>query len=135
VGDGNVLESNVELLGTLEEIGTNAVADGLTLGNELCGIELGNDRFENLVTNGGKDTLVVVLAEILMNVLVFCPAYAANIFMAASAVTYLIDLWQHLHIRSVQHPQCQANHLQILTSSRRRDVAWLRSDVINDASL
>lgn len=135
MGDGNVLESNVELLGALEEIGTDAVADGLTLGNKLGSIELGNDGFENFVTNGGKDTLIVILAEILMNLLVFCPAHIAIIFMANNAVTYLIDLWQHLHIRSVQYPQCQADHLQILTSSRRRDVAWLRPDVVNDASL
>jgi hypothetical protein len=65
VGDGNVLKSNVELLGTLEEVAADAVGDGLTLGDELCGVELGDDGFEDFVSDGWEDTLIVILSEVL----------------------------------------------------------------------
>jgi hypothetical protein len=65
VCDGNVLESNVELLCTLEEIGSDSVADCFTLCDELCGIELCYDGFKDFVSDGGKNTLVVILAEVL----------------------------------------------------------------------
>lgn len=45
MGDGDVFEGNVELVGALEQVGANAVRDGLSLGDELCGIELGDDGF------------------------------------------------------------------------------------------
>jgi hypothetical protein len=67
VGDGNVFEGDVELLGTLEEIGADAVADGFTLGDEFCGVELGDDGFEDFVANGREDTLVVVLPKVLVD--------------------------------------------------------------------
>jgi hypothetical protein len=82
VGDGNVLESDVEFLGALEEIGTNAVADSLTLGDEFCSVELGDDGFEDFVTDGWEDTLVVILTKVLMDVLVFRPVYMAVIFLS-----------------------------------------------------
>lgn len=65
MGDGNVLKSNVELLGTLEEVAADAVGDGLTLCDELCGVELGDDGFEDFVSDGWEDTLIVILSEIL----------------------------------------------------------------------
>lgn len=64
--DGNIFESDVELLSTLEEIGTYSVADCFTLGNEFCSIELGDDRFEDFVSNGGEDSLIVILTKILL---------------------------------------------------------------------
>lgn len=69
VGDGYVLELDVELLGALQEVGADAVGDGLTLGDELCGVELGDDGLEDFVADGGENTLVVVLAEVLMGAL------------------------------------------------------------------
>ena len=68
--DGNILKSDIELLSTLEKIGTDAVADGLTLGNELGGVELCNDGLENFVSDGWKNTLIVVLAKVLYNELI-----------------------------------------------------------------
>jgi hypothetical protein len=65
VCDGHVLEGNVELAGALEQVGADLVGDGLTLGDELGGIELGDNGLEDLVTNGGKDALIVVEAEVL----------------------------------------------------------------------
>lgn len=63
--DGDVLEGDVELVGALEELGSDAVADGFTLGDEFCGVELCDDGFEDFVSDGGEDTLVVVETEIL----------------------------------------------------------------------
>lgn len=65
VGDGDVLKGNVELAGALHEVGPDAVGDGLTLGDELGGVELGDDRLEDFVTDGGEDTLIVICAEVL----------------------------------------------------------------------
>jgi hypothetical protein len=70
VRDGDVLEGDVELLGALEEVGADAVGDGFTLGNELGGVELGDDGFEDFVADGGEDALVVVWDEVLGVVLV-----------------------------------------------------------------
>jgi hypothetical protein len=66
VGDGDVLEGNVELAGALEQVGADLVGDGLALGDELGGVELGDDGLEDLVTDGGEDTLIVVEAEVLV---------------------------------------------------------------------
>ena len=52
-------------VGALEQVGADLVGDGLALGDELGGVELGDDGFEDFVTDGGEDTLVVVLAEVL----------------------------------------------------------------------
>lgn len=60
MGDGNVLQGDVELGGTLEKVCTDAVGDGFTLGDELCGVELGNDGLQDFVSDGGEDTLVVI---------------------------------------------------------------------------
>lgn len=67
MGDGDVFESNVEFLRTLKEVGTDTVGDGLSLGDELCGIELGNNRFKNFVSDGWENSLVVILSEILVD--------------------------------------------------------------------
>lgn len=61
--DGNVFEGDVEFLSTTHEIGTDAVRDGLTLGDEFCGIELGDNGFEDFVSDGREDTFVVVLSK------------------------------------------------------------------------
>lgn len=64
--DGNVFEGNIEFLGAAEEVITDAVGDGLTLGDEFCGVELSDDGFEDFVADGGQNTLIVVGAEVLM---------------------------------------------------------------------
>jgi len=65
VGDGNILEGDVELSGALGEIGADALGDGLTLGDELGGIELSDDGLEDFVTDGREDTLIVVGTKVL----------------------------------------------------------------------
>lgn len=63
--DGDVFELDVELLGALEKVGADAVRDGFSLGDEFGGVELGDDGFEDFVSDRGEDTLVIVEAEIL----------------------------------------------------------------------
>jgi hypothetical protein len=45
VGDGDVLERDVELGGALGQVRPDPVADGLALGDELGGVELGDYGF------------------------------------------------------------------------------------------
>ena len=63
--DGDVLERDVELGGAAEEVGADAGGDGLALRDELGGVELGDDGFEDFVADGGEDALVVVETEVL----------------------------------------------------------------------
>ena len=49
--------------------------------------------------------------------------------------TNLVDLGQSLHVGTVQHPQRQADHLQILAAGGRGDVPRLGPDVEDDAPL
>jgi hypothetical protein len=60
VGDGNILEGDVELSGTLHKVGTDAVGDSFTLRDEFGGVELGHDCLQDFVTDGGEDTLIVI---------------------------------------------------------------------------
>ena len=65
--DGNVLESDVEFLRAAQQVGADPVADCFALGDELGGVELSDDGFEDFVADGRQDALVVVLAEVLCN--------------------------------------------------------------------
>jgi hypothetical protein len=51
VGDGDILQGNVELLRTLEKIASDSVGDGLSLSDELCGVKLGDDGFKDFVAD------------------------------------------------------------------------------------
>lgn len=65
MGDGDVLEGNVELGGAAGEVVLDALRDGLALSDELGGVELGDDGLEDFVSDGGEDSLIVVCAEVL----------------------------------------------------------------------
>ena len=65
MGDGDILEGDVELGSTAEEVGTDTVGDGFTLGNKFGGIKLGDDGLEDFVSDRGEDTLIVILTEVL----------------------------------------------------------------------
>ena len=67
MGDADVFEVDVEFGSAFEEVSANAIRDGLTLGDEFGGVELGDDGFEDFVADGWEDALVVVLAEILFS--------------------------------------------------------------------
>lgn len=60
VGDGDILQGDVELAGALEKVGTDTVGDGFTLCDKLGGVELGDDGLEDFVTDGGENTLIVI---------------------------------------------------------------------------
>lgn len=79
MGDGNVLEGDVEFLSAFEEVGTDAIANGLTLRDEFRSIELSDDGFEDFVTDRWKDSLVVILTKVLMNVSVFRPVFVLQV--------------------------------------------------------
>ena len=61
--DGDVFEGDVELGSAFEEIGADAGGDGFALRDQFGGVELGDDGFEDFVTDGREDALVVVEAE------------------------------------------------------------------------
>jgi hypothetical protein len=63
VEDSNVVEDNVELVGTLAERFTDERGDMGTLGEELVGVELRIDGLELLCAGGGKDLRVILGAE------------------------------------------------------------------------
>lgn len=50
-------------------------------------------------------------------------------------MTYLIYFGQHADLWSMQHPQRQANHLQILGASSGGDIPWLRPNIEGDGLL
>ena len=86
---------------------------------------MGNDGFEDFVTDGGEDALVVVLTEILCTREYSC--YPSNPLL--SCVTYLIYPRQHPDLRPVQHAERQTHHLQVLASRRGADIARLRAHI------
>ena len=63
--DRDIFEGDIEFLSPLKEISSDTVADGLTLSDELGGVELGYDGFENFIANGWEDTLIVILSKTL----------------------------------------------------------------------
>ena len=48
---------------------------------------------------------------------------------------YLVYLWQILDLGPMQHPQRQADHLQILAAGRGRDVPRFGAHVVDDGFL
>jgi hypothetical protein len=51
VGNGHIFKSNVELLSSLGEFIADSVGDRFSLGDEFGGVELGDDSFEDFVTD------------------------------------------------------------------------------------
>jgi hypothetical protein len=131
VGDGDILEGDVELGGAAEEVGTDAVGDGFTLGDEFGGIELGDDGLEDFVSDRREDTLIVILTEVL--------DMRGELMRLGRrwkrGKSYLVDLGESLDFGTVQDSEGQADHLQILGTSGSRDVARLCTDVVDDALL
>lgn len=111
VGDGDILKSNVELTGSLDEILSDSGGHDLSLGNELGGIKLGDNGLEHLVTNGGKNSLVVIKTE------------------------GLVDVGELGDDGSVEDSEGERNHLQILGAGGSGDVSGLGSDVEDDVLL
>jgi hypothetical protein len=66
MGNGDIFQGDVELLSSLQQVGADSVADGFTLCDQLSGVKLGDDGFEDFVSDGREDTLIVILAKILI---------------------------------------------------------------------
>lgn len=60
---GDVLEDDVELSCALEQVLADPGRDDLALGDQLCGVELGDGGLEDFVADRGEDSLVVGGAE------------------------------------------------------------------------
>lgn len=65
--NGDIFQGYIEFLGTLKQVGSDAVANCFTLGDQFCGVELGDDGFEDFVADGREDPFVVILAEVLVS--------------------------------------------------------------------
>ena len=157
--DRDVLERDVELGGAADEVGADAGGDGLALCDELGGIELGDDGFEDFVPDGGEDALVVVETEALEGGIVLVKCQVGELLgrgwrqclirigemiglgtkqrsnRTRKTWLYLVNFWQFGNVWSMQHPQRQADHLQILAASRSRDVPGFGADVVDDGFL
>lgn len=106
--NGDIFESYVEFLSTLKEVGPDAVADCFTLGDQFCGVELGDDGFEDFVADGREDSFIVVLTKILISL--------TSIKSTKAVRAYLVNLRQLLNLWSVQDSESQAHHLQVLAT-------------------
>lgn len=91
MGNGDVLQSDIELLGPLEQVLADSVTDGLTLCDELGGIELRDNRLQNFVSDGRKDTLVVILTEILRSISITLQNIAEYLYLVN--LGQLRDFW------------------------------------------
>ena len=85
--------------------------DILSLGDQLGGVELGNNTLEDLVDNAGKDALIIVGSK------------------------STVDLRQSIDAGSGQDTAGNVDHLQILGTGEGGDVARLRADIVDDGSL
>jgi hypothetical protein len=63
VSNGNIIKDNVEAESTANKVLTDEARHSLTLSDKLRGVELSNNRFENFINDGRKDTLVIVLTK------------------------------------------------------------------------
>jgi hypothetical protein len=88
VRDGHILESNVELSGATGELRADLLGDGFSLGDEFGGVELGDDGLEDLVTDGGEDSLIVVDTEILVFVSPPCKQSRSVLFAVGGIHTW-----------------------------------------------
>lgn len=58
--DGDVVEDEAELLRPLGQLLVDPGRDQLPVGNELSGVELGHHGLQDLIGDGGQDSVVVV---------------------------------------------------------------------------
>lgn len=71
VGNRNILKGNVEFCGTTGEFVSNALGHSLSLSNEFCGVELGDNSLEDFVSDGWQNTFIIVGTEVLYGLVSF----------------------------------------------------------------
>mmetsp|Transcript_28786 Transcript_28786/g.95670 ORF Transcript_28786/g.95670 Transcript_28786/m.95670 type:complete len:221 (+) Transcript_28786:515-1177(+) len=111
VSDGNVVEQNVEVAGTSDNTLSDHAAHQLALDDQLGGIVLGNDALQDLIDDAGKNLLVVVGAEL------------------------PVDLGQLPGVGPGQAAQRDVDHLQILAARQGRRGVRPGADVEDDGAL
>lgn len=66
VGNGDVVEDEVELFCLVGEVFMDKMGDYFMLGDELGSVELGDDGFEDFVDDGRENVFIVVGIEFLV---------------------------------------------------------------------
>jgi hypothetical protein len=107
----DVIEHDVEARGSPDEVVADESGDVLALGDELRGVELGDDALQDLVHDGRQHALVVVGAQ------------------------GAVDLREGVDARPAQHSAGDVDHLQVLCARQAGDVPRLRAHVVGDGRL
>ena len=107
MGDGDVLQHDVESGRPFRQFPRDVGADLRPLGEELVGVVPGHDGLGHLVHEGGQDALVVVHAEV------------------------LVDPHQVGRLGLVQDADADGDHLQILAARQSLEVARPGADVVH----
>ena len=63
LGDGDIINNNLEVLGTVLKSLADHKEHLFSLGEQLAGIVLSDDRSDCLINNRGEHTLIVVSAQ------------------------------------------------------------------------
>jgi len=98
VSDGNVVQDDSELAGSLGQLSVDSGRHKLSLSDQLAGIELSYDCLEDFVGDGGKDPVIVVSTQ------------------------GGVDVGQSVRLWSEKDPQGDVDVLQVLGSGDGRDV-------------
>lgn len=64
VCDGDIVKDDIEFESAFAKDFSDLLGDFLSLRDKLLSVVLGDDRFEDFVTDGGQNTLVVVRADV-----------------------------------------------------------------------
>ena len=110
LSDWDIIDDNLEVLGTLLKSLTDEVRDLFSLGEKLTSVVLGDDWLEHFINDGWEYTLIVVRSE------------------------STVELGKLRLVRSVQHSQADVNHLEIFGTSDWLDDLRVGSHVVDDGS-
>lgn len=108
---GHIIQLDVEARRSPGEVVADQLGNHLSLRNQLAGIELGDNAFENLVDDGRQNALIVVGAE------------------------GSIDLGQGVDLGPREDTAGDVNHLQVLGSRQGRHQPRLRSHIVGNGRL
>ena len=105
VSDGNIIEDDVEFKGAFGKDFSDLLRNFLSLRDELLGVVLGDDRLEHFVGDGGQNSLVVVVSDVVE------------------------DLGQLVLKRTEQNTKSDVNSLHVLGTRRRGHEGGARADL------
>mmetsp|Transcript_13938 Transcript_13938/g.42055 ORF Transcript_13938/g.42055 Transcript_13938/m.42055 type:complete len:202 (+) Transcript_13938:64-669(+) len=111
VGDGHIIQDNVEEVRPLRQDAANVPADYLTHCEQLAGIVLCNHALQRFLNDGGQHTLPIVSAQ--------------------RPVNFRQLVWH----RPSQHSQPDVDHLQVAGPGSALNDVGARPHVVNNGSL